>query len=113
MIRIFTSFSTGVILLAAALVAPVSSGARKASCPPQMGQVVATIAAGELSAVVENPIDLCPNMNVQLSGGSSLQVPIILNARVHQGVLIITASLLHYEEGPVDVTVWWHVSFAD
>ena len=105
------SLWTSLAFLSTALIRPFAASPPQVVCQPQMGQVVVTIPAGETQGLVATPINFCPKINVQLTGGSSGQLPIILNAKLHQGFLITTAHLLNPEEGPVDVVIWWQVTF--
>ena len=102
-------------LLGVVLVSGVTAGSDDfGDCPDapdvlQRGQAIITIPAGasEASEIVQ--VFSCSGMNVQASGGSMLNTPIVVNAIVHQDQLILTAHLIKPQPGPVDVTVWWRV----
>lgn len=99
-------------LLNAQLATGASDGTSKGpECPTvlQMGEVVITIPAGQLVGRAELQFLPCVGTNVQATGGSMLETPIIINAITHQNYLILRAYLQESQPGPVDVTVWWRV----
>ncbi|MDX1436652.1 MAG: hypothetical protein R3335_07575 [Anaerolineales bacterium] len=99
-----------IILVSVGLVA--ASFFQASKCTPQMGQVEVTIPAGETLHYAEVPVPLCPYSNIQLSGGSALAVPVILNGYIHHGTLVIRVHLTEADVGPVDVTIWWQTSYS-
>jgi hypothetical protein len=104
-----------VVWLGAALVSAVTAGSDDfGDCPDaaavlQRGKVIINIPAGANTASEIVQVFPCAGMNVQASGGSMLNTPIVINAIVHQDSLILTANLIKSQPGPVDVVVWWRV----
>ncbi len=75
----------------------------------QRGELIITIPAEETAAFELVQITPCPDMNIQVTGGSMLNTPIVINGNVHQDWLILNAYLLEPQPGPMDVTVWWRL----
>jgi hypothetical protein len=99
-------------MLNASLATGASGGIAKGpGCPTvaQMGEVDITIPAGELVGSAEFQFTRCAGMNIQVTGGSMLDTPIIINAIAHQDHLILKAYLQKPQPGPLDVTLWWRV----
>ncbi|NIT60452.1 MAG: hypothetical protein GWN00_30890, partial [Aliifodinibius sp.] len=63
----------------------------KPSCPDviQQGQVAVTIPNYETSGIREIQITPCAGMNIQASGGPNDHEPVVINAIVHQDVLLL------------------------
>ena len=104
------------ILVIGLLTVPLAAGAATGTgnppeCPAvvQSGEVHITILAGETVGEAVLQFLPCAGMNVQVTGGSMLETPIIINAITHQDYLILRAYLQEPQPGPVDVTVWWRV----
>lgn len=99
-------------LLAVPLAADTADGIVKpAECPTvvQSGEIDITIPAGETVGRVEQQFIRCPGMSIQVSGGSMLELPIIINVIAHHDYLILRAYLQEPQPGPVEVTIWWIV----
>jgi hypothetical protein len=111
--RIFWLSLPILAVLTAAFISNPPEKGQEDKCGHQMGQVLISVPPGETAWTAEVPIAYCPDLNLQITGGTSSHLPIILNAGVHHGTLLITASLLKPEGGPIDVIVWWRVDTAD
>ena len=99
-------------LLNASLAAGASDGITKGSeCPAviQRGEVDITILPGEVVGSAELQFTPCARMNIQVTGGSMLETPIIINAIAHHDILLLRAYLLEPQPGPLSVTIWWRV----
>ena len=99
-------------LLTIPLVAGAADGiANQPECPTvlQRGEINITIPAGETVGRAELQFLPCAGMNVQVTGGSMLETPVVINAHTHQDVLLLRSYLLEPQPGPFDVTLWWRV----
>ena len=104
------------ILIVGLMMVPLVAGAadgiaNQPECPMvlQRGEIDITIPAGETVGGAELQFIPCAGMNVQVTGGSMLETPIIINAITHQDYLILRAYLQQPQPGPMDVTLWWRV----
>ncbi len=95
------------------LAIPLAAGAaaKPPTCPTavQSGEVDITIPAGETVGRADLQFTRCAGMNVQVTGGSMLETPIIINAIAHHDYLLLRAYLQEPHPGPFDVTIWWRV----
>jgi hypothetical protein len=105
LILILGMFSVPLAALASAV------ATEKPTCPTvvQSGEVEIRIPAGEETGAMELQFIRCSGMNIQVTGGTMLQTPVVVNAVAHHDYLILQAFLQESQPGPVDVTVWWRV----
>ena len=106
--RIFFLIAVLAILLIASQIT-VAENKVDPNCTSSLGELALTIVSGATSASAELPFENCINPYVSLSTGSNQNVPIVANAWVHQGRVVVTVHLLTTQPGPVDVTVWWQI----
>jgi hypothetical protein len=104
------------ILVTGLLSVPLMVGAssdkvKGPECPTviQMGEVDITVPASELVGSADLQFIRCAGMNIQVTGGSMLETPVIINAFAHHDQLMLRVYLQEPQPGPMDVTVWWRV----